>query len=99
MGLYLKKDVEKLEKIQRQAIKMMKGLQCEERLRELGVFSLEKRKLMEALKNILVKRLPGGRGRFGSKFTKVPSKVGCPICGMQSGILAPLKSMGILLLI
>jgi len=74
LGSWYKKDRDLLERLQQRAMKMIKGLECllyEERLSNLGLFSLEKRRLRGNLISVYKHLRCGRQGEEAGLFSAV----------------------------
>jgi len=83
---HCKKDGELLERVQRRAMRMMRGLErlsCEERRREVGLLNLKKRRLRGDLINAY-KYLKGGVRRMGPNSFQWCSVTGQGATGTNS---------------
>jgi len=82
-ALPFKKDEELLESVQRKAMRMVRGLEhlsCEERLRDLGLFSLKKRRLrgkfhLNMRKNFFTLRVTEHWNRFPREVVESPLEI------------------------
>ncbi|PKU35572.1 hypothetical protein llap_14123 [Limosa lapponica baueri] len=73
-----RKDMGLLMRVQQRAMKMIRGLEhlcCEDRLREFGLFSLEKRRIQGDF-SVAFWYLKGASGKMGSNFLARPVVVG-----------------------
>jgi len=80
-------DMELLEQVQKRATKMIRGLEhlsCEHRMRELGLFSLEKRRLQGDI-TAAIQYLKGAYKKMGTGFLAEPLMTGQGVMVLKYG--------------